>query len=100
MNAMPGSIAQLFAAQYQVMSDWVGYVAAVLSTSAFLPQVIKTVRSGETKNISLGMYLMLCSGVTLWLVYGVMIQAPPVILANLVTLILASAILVMKLKNG
>jgi MtN3 and saliva related transmembrane protein len=46
------------------------------------------------------MYLMLCSGVALWLVYGLMIQAPPVIVANLVTLILASTILVMKLRHG
>jgi MtN3 and saliva related transmembrane protein len=82
------------------VSDWVGYIAAVLTTCAFLPQVVKTVRSGETKHISLGMYVLLCSGITLWLVYGLMIQAPPVIIANLVTLVLAGAILGMKLKNG
>jgi MtN3 and saliva related transmembrane protein len=100
MNAMTGSIAHLLASQYQVMSDWIGYAAAVLTTAAFLPQVIKTVRSQETKDISVVMYLMLCAGIVLWLVYGLMIQAPPVILANLVTLIFAGAILALKLKNG
>jgi MtN3 and saliva related transmembrane protein len=46
------------------------------------------------------MYLLLCSGVALWLVYGVMIHAKPVIVANLVTLVLCGAILVMKVRNG
>jgi len=82
------------------MSDWVGYAAAVLATSAFLPQVIKTIRSGKTQDISLGMYLLLCSGVALWLIYGLLIHAMPVILANLVTLILCCTILAMKLRNG
>ena len=46
------------------------------------------------------MYLLLCSGVVLWVVYGLLIEAPPVIVANIVTLSLAGAILIMKLKNG
>ena len=82
------------------MSDWVGYAAAVLTTAAFFPQVIKSIRSGETRHISLGMYILLCSGVALWLVYGLMLHALPIIVANLVTLILSGAILFMKLKNG
>jgi MtN3 and saliva related transmembrane protein len=82
------------------MSDWVGYAAAVLATSAFLPQVIRTIRTGRTQDISLGMYLLFCSGVALWLVYGVMIGQMPVIVANGVTLILSGAILVMKVRNG
>ena len=82
------------------MSDWLGYIAAVLTTAAFLPQVIKTIRSGQTKDISLVMYVMMFSGVALWLVYGLMIHAVPVILANAVTLILSGTILFMKLKNG
>jgi MtN3 and saliva related transmembrane protein len=82
------------------MSDWVGYTAAVLTTAAFFPQAIKCLRSGETKHISLGMYVLICAGVALWLVYGVMLHALPIILANVVTLILAGLILVLKLKNG
>ncbi len=82
------------------MSDWVGYAAAVLTTAAFFPQVIKTIRTGETRHISLGMYVLFCSGVTLWLVYGLVLHALPIILANIVTLILSGTILFMKLKNG
>jgi MtN3 and saliva related transmembrane protein len=82
------------------MTDWVGYAAAILATFAFLPQVIKTVRTGQTKDISLGMYLLFCSGVALWLVYGFLTNAPPVIVANSATLLLSGIILVIKLKNG
>jgi len=82
------------------MSDWLGYAAAILTTSSFLPQVIKTIRSGQTKDISLSMYLLFCSGVTLWLVYGFMIHATPVIVANLATLALSGTILLLKLKKG
>jgi MtN3 and saliva related transmembrane protein len=82
------------------VSNWVGYIAAVLTTAAFLPQVLKTLRTRETRHISLGMYILFCTGVSLWLLYGVLIHEPPVILANLATLILAGTILLMKLKNG
>ena len=82
------------------MSDWVGYAAAILATLSFLPQVVKTIRSGQTKDISLTMYLLFCSGVALWLVYGILIHATPVIVANLATLVLSGTILMMKIKNG
>jgi MtN3 and saliva related transmembrane protein len=82
------------------MSDWVGYAAAILATLSFLPQVVKTIRSGQTKDISLTMYLLFCSGVALWLVYGILIHATPVIVANLATLLLSGTILMMKIKNG
>jgi MtN3 and saliva related transmembrane protein len=82
------------------MSDWIGYAAAVLTTAAFFPQVLKSFRSRETNHISLGMYVLLCSGIILWLIYGLMLDALPIILANIVTLILAGAILFMKLRNG
>jgi len=82
------------------MSDWIGYIAAILATSSFLPQVIKTVRSGQTKDISLAMYVLFCSGVALWLVYGFMIHARPVIVANFATLVLSGTILVIKIRRG
>lgn len=82
------------------MSDWVGYAAAVITTAAFFPQVIKSFRTGETKHISLGMYVLFCMGIILWLIYGLMLRAQPIILSNVVTLILAGAILLMKLRNG
>ena len=82
------------------MSDWIGYVAAILTTSSFLAQAVKTIRSRRTKDISLSMYLLFCSGITLWLVYGFVIHATPVIVANVATLALSGTILVMKLRNG
>ena len=82
------------------MSDWVGYAAAVLTTAAFFPQVIKTIRTGETRHISLGMYILFCSGIVLWLVYGLMLNALPIIIANVATLVLSGLILFLKVKNG
>jgi len=82
------------------MSDWIGYAAAVLTTAAFFPQVIKSIRTSETKHISLGMYVLFSLGIALWLVYGLMLGALPIILANVVTLVLSGLILFLKLKNG
>lgn len=82
------------------MQDWIGYAAGALATAAFLPQVIKTIRSRRTEDISLGMYLMFCSGVLLWLVYGLLLGALPIIVSNAVTLTLAGTVLFLKLKNG
>jgi len=76
----------------------IGLVAAVLTTAAFLPQVIKTWRTRKTRDISLGMFLVLCLGICLWLVYGLLRGDLPLILANAVTLALAGTILVFKLK--
>ena len=76
----------------------VGLVAGMLTTIAFLPQVRQSWRTKSTKDISLPMILTFCTGVLLWLIYGLMIRSLPVILANGVTIVLAGAILVMKLK--
>ena len=81
------------------MHDWVGYLAGTLATAAFLPQVIKTIRSGKTDDISLGMYLMFCSGVLLWIMYGLLLGALPIIISNAVTLALAGTVLFLKLKS-
>jgi MtN3 and saliva related transmembrane protein len=78
----------------------IGLLAGTLTTIAFLPQLTKTWRSKSAKDISLGMFLIFCSGVFLWLIYGILIDALPIILANTVTLILSSAILILKLKYG
>ncbi len=75
-----------------------GFAAATLTTAAFLPQVIKTWRTRQTRDISLGMFLVLCIGICLWLVYGILRGDLPLILANAVTLVPAGTILVFKLK--
>ena len=82
------------------LTDITGFIAATMTTIAFLPQVIKVWKSRSAKDISLGMYAIFVSGVLLWLVYGCMIGAMPVIVANAVTLLLAAAILVGKLRFG
>ena len=77
-----------------------GLLAATLTTISFVPQVIRTWKLKKTDEISLGMYLLFCSGVLLWFIYGWMIKDTPVMLANGLTLILASIILFFKLKYG
>jgi MtN3 and saliva related transmembrane protein len=84
----------------QIDANLIGYCAATLTTSAFVPQAIKTLRSRDTRAISIGMYAVLTLGVALWLVYGLTLESWPVIVANAVTLPLAVTILAMKLRYG
>ena len=80
--------------------DLVGYSAALLTTIAFVPQAWLTWRRKKTDEISLGMYALFTTGVALWFGYGVLMMAWPIIIANGITLVLALAILVMKLMYG
>ncbi|HEY4541236.1 MAG TPA: SemiSWEET transporter [Noviherbaspirillum sp.] len=80
--------------------DAIGAVAALLTTCAFIPQVLLTWRTRRTHGVSLGMYSIFTTGVALWLLYGVLIGSWPVIAANACTLVLAVFILVMKLRFG
>ncbi len=81
-------------------TDLIGSIAACLTTLSFLPQALHTFRTRDVKGISLGMYALFTTGVALWLVYGLMLMAWPLIVANAITLLLALAILVMKLRFG
>ena len=78
--------------------DTIGYIAAVLTTGSFLPQAIHTFQTKDVSGISLGMYSAFTLGIVLWLVYGVMMGAWPMIVANVITLAFAAAILTMKLR--
>ncbi len=78
----------------------IGLVAASFTTIAFLPQVVRTIRTRDTAGISLWTYLLFCTGVVLWLAYGLLKADLPIILANVVTLAFAGTVLVMKLRNG
>lgn len=80
------------------LSDLTGFVAATLTTCSFLPQAWHTFRTRDVRGISLGMYSLFTLGVALWLAYGLLAGAWPVVMANAVTLALATAILVMKLR--
>jgi MtN3 and saliva related transmembrane protein len=80
--------------------NWIsisGLVAACLTTSSFLPQAIKTIRTKDTSSISLSMYVLFTLGTLMWFVYGIASHNFPVSLANGITLILASIILYFKI---
>ncbi|MEK6808500.1 MAG: SemiSWEET transporter [Nanoarchaeota archaeon] len=77
-----------------------GLTAGALTTVCYLPQVIKTWRLKETKDLSLGTYVLLSVGIVLWLIYGITTKDIPVIIANLLSLILSLILLFFKLKYG
>lgn len=83
----------------QITIDTIGYLAATLTTSSFLPQALQTIRSGDTKALSLGMYSLFTAGVSLWLVYGMLLENKAIIWANAITLCLALLILSYKVFN-
>ncbi|MGK2899599.1 MAG: SemiSWEET transporter [Burkholderiaceae bacterium] len=78
--------------------DSLGYAAATLTTAAFVPQAWLTFRTRDVSGISLAMYSVFTLGIALWLAYGVLLQAWPIVVANAVTLLLAAGILAMKLR--
>lgn len=75
----------------------IGLLAGILTTFSFLPQVLHVFKTRSTKDISLGMYLLFCTGVILWIAYSYMINSIAVFIANVATLVLAGSILVMKI---
>jgi MtN3 and saliva related transmembrane protein len=80
--------------------EWIGFAAAFLTSVSFIPQAVMTIRTRNTRGISRGMYAMFTVGVALWLVYGLFLGSWPMIVANVVTLLLASTILALKLRFG
>lgn len=80
--------------------EWLGYVAATLTTIAFVPQAFKTIRTCDTRGISLGMYVVFTIGVVFWFGYGLVLGSWPMIVSNAITFVLASVILAMKLRHG
>lgn len=81
-----------------ILNDFIGYIAASLTTVSFIPQALHTFRTRDVSGISLGMYFVFTTGVALWLGYGLLIGAWPIVLANAITLVLSAAILTMKLR--
>ena len=82
------------------LTEWIGFAAASLTTASFIPQAWLTFRTRDVRGISLSMYSVFTLGVALWLAYGLLLQAWPVVVANAITLVLALSILVMKLRYG
>jgi MtN3 and saliva related transmembrane protein len=79
--------------------ELLGYVAATLTTASFVPQALHTFRTRNTEGISLAMYSLFTTGIALWVVYGVAIDSAPMILANVITLVLAATILALALRS-
>jgi MtN3 and saliva related transmembrane protein len=84
--------------RHMSFTDLIGYAAASLTTFSFVPQALHTFKTKDVSGISLGMYSVFTTGIALWLAYGLLLQAWPIVVANTVTLVLAGAILVMKLR--
>ena len=80
------------------LAEIIGYVAATLTTASFVPQAWHTFKTRDVRGISLGMYSAFTAGVAGWLVYGLLMGAWPIVIANAITLALAATILGMKLR--
>ena len=78
----------------------IGLLAAAISTLGFAPQVIKIHKTRMTRDLSLGSYILLFAGLSLWLIYGLLLGALPIILGNAVACAMAAYIIYMKLKHG
>ena len=81
------------------MVNVIGSLAGCLTTIAFIPQVIRTWKTRSAQDISLFMFLLFSCGVLLWLIYGILLQAMPIILANGITLALSTSILALKIRD-
>ena len=81
------------------LTEAIGTLAAILTTASFLPQAIKTMKSKNTRDISLLMYVCFVSGVFLWTIFGILIKTRIIVIANAVTLVLSGIILIIKIKN-
>jgi len=79
-------------------TDILGTAAALLTSISFIPQVIKILKTRNTSGISLIMYALFVTGVACWLVWGILLEQTPVVLANAATLILSSAVLLLKIR--
>ncbi len=80
--------------------EWLGDIAATLTTLSFVPQAVQAIRSKDTRGISLPMYATFTVGVAFWLAYGLVLQSWPIIVSNIVTLGLSALILSMKFRHG
>ncbi len=76
----------------------IGMIAGVCTTSSFIPQIIKIIRSKHARDISLCMYIVLTAGIFLWIVYGVFLEALPVVVANVIAFSLCLFVIFMKIK--
>jgi MtN3 and saliva related transmembrane protein len=79
--------------------DLTGFAAAIFTTTAFIPQAFHSWKTRDLSGVSLSMYSLFTLGVALWLTYGILMGAWPIIIANIITLSLAGMVLMLKLKH-
>ena len=82
------------------LTNLLGIVAGTLTTTSFLPQVVKAWKSRHTKDISFLMFIMLFAGIVLWLAYGIIKRDIPIVFANALSFILVATILFFKIRHG
>ena len=80
-------------------TDFIGYFSAFLTTFAFVPQALHSWKTRDLSGVSLPMYSLFSAGVAGWIIYGVNIESWPIVMANIVTLLLACVVLALKLKQ-
>jgi MtN3 and saliva related transmembrane protein len=80
-------------------TEIIGYLAALLTTLSFLPQALRVIQTKRTRDISRNMYILLCLGILLWLLYGIIKKDFPIIFANLITFLFSITILFYKLNE-
>lgn len=80
--------------------ELLGFMAAVGTTGAFLPQAYKVFKTGRTEDLSLGTFLLMTTGIVLWGIYGFLIHSTPMIVSNLISFTMVVYILIMKLKQS
>ena len=76
--------------------DILGFIAGILTTTALVPQFIKSFQTRSTKDISLWMLVIFCTGVFIWLIYGILIHVLPIIIFNALSFVLALSMLILK----
>jgi MtN3 and saliva related transmembrane protein len=95
---MAGSLFYMESREMDI-KDFIGIIAAIGTTSSFIPQVYKVFKTKKTDDLSLGMFLLFCVGTLLWTIYGFIVHSLPIIIANSMTFVLASYILSVKIKS-
>lgn len=81
-----------------IFIEILGYVSATLTTIAFIPQILKTLKTKSAKDVSMGMFALFSTGVFLWIIYGFLTGSKPVFIANIVIFCLALTQIILKIK--
>ncbi|MFA7074034.1 MAG: SemiSWEET transporter [Endomicrobiaceae bacterium] len=82
----------------RIFIEVLGYISAVLTTIAFIPQILKTFKTKSAKDVSMGMFVIFTAGVFLWIIYGLLTNTKPVLIANIIIFCLSLTQIILKIK--